>query len=106
MYQETWLHDNDDVSMYNQPGYNMIHQGKLCCGHCGLIIYLNDEYTHTVSKDLYKDSTVREGILLTLAEKLFPKKLLLATFINPQRTTAAIQILYNLSMNFLLWYIH
>ena len=56
--QETWLNDNDDASMYNIPGYNMIHQGKTCCGHGGLIIYLNDKYTHTVRKDLYKDSTV------------------------------------------------
>ena len=31
--QETWLNDNDDASMYNIPGYNMIHQGKICCGH-------------------------------------------------------------------------
>ena len=40
--QETWLNDNDDVTMYNLPGYNMINQGKVCCGHGGLIIYLND----------------------------------------------------------------
>ena len=37
-----------DVSLHNQPGYNMIHQGKVCCGHDGLIIYLNDTlYSHS-----------------------------------------------------------
>ena len=58
--QETWLNDNDDVSMYNLPGYNMIHQGKVCCGHGGLIIYLmilNDKYIHTVRKYLYKNNS-------------------------------------------------
>ena len=65
--QETWLNDNDDVSMYNLPGYNMIHEGKVCCGNGGLIIYLNDKYTHTVRKDLYKDSTVCESLFIDIS---------------------------------------
>ena len=47
------VNDNDDVSMYNLPGYNMIYQGKVCCGHGGLIIFLNDKYTHTVRNLTY-----------------------------------------------------
>ena len=86
--------------------YNMIHQGKICCGHGGLIIYLNDKYTHTVRKDLYKDSTVWEGLFIDISAETVSKKLLLATFTNPQRTTTTIQILQHLSMNFLLCYIH
>ena len=72
--QETWLNDNDDASMYNLPGYNMIHQGKICCGHDGLIIYLNDKYTHTVRKDLYKDSTVWEGLFIDISGETVSKK--------------------------------
>ena len=72
--QETWLNDNDDVSMYNLPGYNMIHQGNVCRGHGGLIIYQNDKYTHTVSKDLYKDSTVWEGISIDISRETVSQK--------------------------------
>ena len=28
--QETWLKDNDDVSLYDLPGYKLIHQGYKC----------------------------------------------------------------------------
>ena len=75
--QETWLNDNDDVTMYNLPGYNMINQGKVCCGHGGLIIYLNDTYTHTVRKYLYKDSTLWEGLFIDISgETIFQKNTL------------------------------
>ena len=59
--------------MYNIPGYNMIHQGKICCGHGGLIIYLNDKYTPTVRKDLYKDSTVWKGLFIDISGETVSK---------------------------------
>ena len=46
-FQETWLHTNDDVGIFHLPAYNIIHKGKICCGHGGLVIYLNNRYTHT-----------------------------------------------------------
>ena len=104
--QETWLNDNDDASMYNIPGYNMIHQGKICCGHGGLIIYLNDKYTHTVRKDLCKDSTVWEGLFIDISAETVSKKITLGNIYKPQTTTTTIQILQHLSMNFFLCYIH
>ena len=70
--------------MYNIQGYNMIHQGKICCGHGGLIKYLNDKYTHTVRKDIYKDSTIWEGLFIDISGETVSKKLLLATFTNPK----------------------
>ena len=44
-FQETWLHTNDDVGIFHLPAYNIIHKGKICCGHGGLVIYLNNRYT-------------------------------------------------------------
>ena len=83
--QETWLNDNDDASMYSIPGYNMIHQGKICCGHGGLIIYLNDKYIHTVRKDIYKDSTVWEGLFIDIGGETVSKKITLGNIYKPPK---------------------
>ena len=37
-FHETWLHTNDDVGIFHLPAYNIIHKGKICCGHGGLVI--------------------------------------------------------------------
>ena len=66
-FQETWLHTNDDVGIFHLPAYTIIHKGKLCCGHGGLVIYLNNRYTHTLRSDLYKDSTIWEGLFIDFA---------------------------------------
>ena len=66
-FQETWLHTNDDVGIFHLPAYNIIHKGKICCGHGGLVIYLNNRYTHTLRSDLYKDSTIWEGLFIDIA---------------------------------------
>ena len=103
--QETWLNDNDDVSMYNLPGYNMIHQGKVCCGHGGLITYLNDKYTYTVRKDLYKDSTVWERLFIDISGQTVSQTITLGNIYKPQRTTTTIKILHHLALRFFC-YIH
>ena len=35
--QESWLTDDSDLSQYQLPNYNLIHQGKKCSGHGGLL---------------------------------------------------------------------
>ena len=68
-FQVTWLHTNDEVGTFHLPAYNIIHQGKLCCGHGGLVIYLSNQYTntsHTLRSDLYKDSTIWEGLFIDI----------------------------------------
>ena len=46
--QESWLTDDSDLSQYQLPNYNIIHQGKKCSGHGGLLIYLHKRYSHVV----------------------------------------------------------
>ena len=46
--QETWLSCESDISLYNIPGYHLIHKGKSCSAHGGLMTYLNDEFTFTI----------------------------------------------------------
>ena len=38
--QECWLSKEDDVNFFQIPNYNIIHQGKTCSGHGGLIIII------------------------------------------------------------------
>ena len=42
--QETWTDDNCDISLYQFPNYNLFHQGKQCSNHCGLFIYVHEEF--------------------------------------------------------------
>ena len=35
--QESWLTDDSDLSQYQLPNYNLIHQGKKISGHGGLL---------------------------------------------------------------------
>ena len=53
--QESWLTDDSDLSQYQLPNYNLIHQGKQFSGHGGLLIYLHKRYSHVVRK-LYDSS--------------------------------------------------
>ena len=39
--QDSWLSKEDDENFFQIPNYNIIHQGKTCSGHGGLIIYLH-----------------------------------------------------------------
>ena len=44
--QETWLTGNADLSLLQIPGYKLIHQGRKCTRHGGLIIYLSETYSY------------------------------------------------------------
>ena len=58
--QERWLTDDSDLSQYQLPNYNIIHQWKKFPGHGGLLIYLHKRYSHVVRK-LYSSSDFWEG---------------------------------------------
>ena len=84
-FQETWLHTNDDVGIFHLPAYNIIHKGKICCGHGGLVIYLNNRYTHTLRSDLYKDSTIWEGLFIDIAGENIINKITLGNIYKPPK---------------------
>ena len=84
-FQETWLHTNDDVGIFHLPAYHNIHKGKICWGHVGLVIYLNNRYTHTLRSDLYKDSTIWEGLFIDIAGENIINKITLGNiYISPK----------------------
>ena len=84
-FQETWLHTNDDVGIFHLPAYTIIHIGKICCGHGGLVIYLNNRYTHTLRSDLYKDSTIWEGPFIDIAGENIINKITLGNIDKPPK---------------------
>ena len=51
--QESWLNEHDDTSPFLIPGYSLIHQGKICNQHGGLMTYVNDRFSYRI-KRLYK----------------------------------------------------
>ena len=36
--QESWTDINEDISLFELPGYTLHHQGKQCCKHGGLFV--------------------------------------------------------------------
>ena len=61
--QETWLRNDADISLFNIPGYRLIHQGSKCTKHGGLIMYLNERYSYKL-RNLYTGSDIWEGLFV------------------------------------------
>ena len=53
--QETWLSTDQDASIFNIPGYQLITLGKKCSTHSGLAIYLSDSFSYLI-KSVHDDS--------------------------------------------------
>ena len=81
-FQETWLHTNYDLGIFHLPAYNSIHKCKICCGHGGLVIYLNN---HTLRSDLSKDSTIWEGLFIDIAGENIINKITLGNIYKPPK---------------------
>ena len=87
-FQETWLHTNDDVGIFHLPDYNIIHKGKVCCGHGGLVIYLSNQYTHTLRSDLYKDLIIWEGLFIDITGENITNKITLGNIYKPPKNNS------------------
>ena len=83
--QETWLSDYHDVSLLHIPGYNMIHQGKRCCGHGGLIVYLQEQYNYSV-RNMYDASNLWEGLFIDIQGDSIENKITLCNIYRPSKS--------------------
>ena len=63
--QESWLSKEEDVNFFKIPNYNIIHHGKTCSGHGGLIIYLHEHYSWKV-RQLHEQSDTWEGFFIDI----------------------------------------
>lgn len=82
--QETWQSDNDNLSMFNLPDYQMISQGKICSGHGGLITYVHKDYSWS-KRNLYESSDIWEGLFLDINITDMHKKISLGNIYKPPR---------------------
>ena len=82
--QETWLSHKSDASLYNIPGYQLIHKGKSCSEHGGLITYLDEEYSYTV-RDLMIASDSWEGLFINVQHEHLPQNLILGNIYRPPK---------------------
>ena len=82
--QETWLRHDQDTSLFEIPGYNLIHKGKSCSEHGGLIIYLKEEFTYNYRK-LYNQSNLWEGLFIDVFNEHINKKITIGNIYRPPK---------------------
>lgn len=82
--QESWLSDDADLSQYQLPNYNIIHQGKKCSGHGGLLIYLHVRYSYIV-RQLYDSSDVWEGLFINVFGANLNKNITIGNIYRPPK---------------------
>ena len=82
--QESWLSDDTDLSQINMPNYNLIHKGKQCSGHGGLLIYLHKRYSYKV-RHLYESSDIWEGLFINIYGANLKKQITLCNVYRPPK---------------------
>ena len=82
--QESWLSKEDDVNFFQIPNYNIIHQGKTCSGHGGLIIYLHENYSWQV-RQLHEQSDTWEGLFIDIYGDNLAKHITLGNIYRPPK---------------------
>ena len=80
--QETWLTSNANVTLFDIPGYKLIHQGSRCTRHGGLIIYLHEKYCYEV-RNLYSSSDIWEGLFIDVTGHNLRKRLTIGNIYRP-----------------------
>ena len=64
--QEAWLTSDADVTLFDIPGYKLIHQDSRCTTYGGRIIYLHEKYCYEV-KHLCSSSNIWEVLFIYVA---------------------------------------
>ena len=82
--QETWLSDKHETTIFNLPGYHLIHAGKSCSDCGGLMIYLSDVFSYNV-KLIYNNSSLWEGLFVEVQGGTLESKLFIGNIYRPPR---------------------
>ena len=89
--QETWLTSDADVTLFEIPGYKMIHQGSRYTRHGGLIIYLHENHCFQV-RHLYNSSGIWEGLFIDVIGHNLRKQLTTGNIYSPPLTITITQM--------------
>ena len=67
--RECWFNEKDTnfINLFNLRGYTMVHQTKQCCGHRGLIIYINNQFKYKLVDTIKQEATVWEYLCIELS---------------------------------------
>lgn len=86
--QETWISDkNSDYSLFQLPGYELIHLNASCSSHSGLIIYLQNKFSYNLHP-LQSSSRLWECLIIDVEADMLNKKITLANLYRaPKETT-------------------
>ena len=57
----------------------------MCCGHGGLILYLHNNFEHTIRNDLYTHSDIWEGLFIDITGENMLGKITLANIYKPPK---------------------
>ena len=82
--QESWLSQDDDISMYQRDAYTCISEGRNGSSKGGLVIYLHKHFTYSTVA-LYERSDVWEGQFIQISGNELSYKLLLGNVYRPPR---------------------
>ena len=83
--RETWLSPKCDTSFLNIPGYHLIHQGKTCSQHSGLIIYLSDKFSYSI-KDIQVKSELWDEQFIDVHGENLKGKITIGNIYRPPRS--------------------
>ena len=84
--QETWSHERDDMDIFNLPGYNLISQGKICCGHGGLAIYIHESFQAKKISNIYTSSIFYEALFVEIFSGGLDRKITIGNVYRPSRS--------------------
>ena len=70
--QETWGHEDVDMSFYNLPNYSMVYENRRLSAHGGLLIYIHNDFSYTklnLENRITETSNVFESLVIEVWRK-------------------------------------
>ena len=82
--QESWLHDQSDLSLIQLDDYNCISQGHRCTRHGGLITYVKKKYAYK-KIEYGRESNVWEGLFVEVSSDDFTNNIIIGNIYKPPK---------------------
>ena len=100
LIQESWLQNDDYLSIIQLEGYNCINQGYKCSRHGGLITYIKSKFS-TKIVDICPESQIWEGLFVEITTKNAKKdKFIVGNIYKPPRDNNNYQNIQNFISEF------
>ena len=84
--QESWLSENDDISLFHLSNYYCISQDETCSNKGGLIIYLKTKFKYNI-KNIHTETDSWECQFIEITGQMPSKNVILGNVYRPPRNT-------------------